>query len=610
MKYQINYNNNNSQQIQQALKVLASWIGEPDLDSTNSFNYFTLENNQEEIKKLNLEETNKLKKIDDFLILSLDDNNKNEITFISMGDRGLANSIYYLYMKLKERQIHDPFSINWNVFETPYFETRGICLFNLPFGLEGLCTDTWTLSAWKVYLNRLRSFNYTSVIFGLHGGMLYHPDYEELIKNSWRYEIYEEVFKYAEEIGLEIIIMHVLNVLPVELWIKHPEIRGTIEIEQGITYCTQKGKEFGENLIKYTLERFKNVPGAALFAFEGGGCNCDYDRNNMVDIVDNFLKFIRKHANPKKLYFCTWFAYVKENFYSPSIKGLRKNLFAQISKDIKIFDVSRKTLKMAKNQDFEILDFLFFMDPEDGCENSLIFPRPLIKMTKDRIFDSIQDLSPNLKGIFGYRVIPKTRFINDYIFGRYLWDPEIELKNLISETAGLLSCSNEEKEGIMYVIQQIEDFWKTLDGDKIKESNKILKSIIQDQKEPLEPLKSIQEALAILDLLLQYYSTDSERKKGTIFQKIYKNMRIMDTFQCYTSYKVWDIVSREVIKQRIKWWTDHSRGLFDPQAFPWNCIWAGKYHLFENKKDVLPWFEMKDLVKIGVQRITSKLKRK
>jgi hypothetical protein len=103
-----------------------------------------------------------------------------------------------------------------------------------------------------------------------------------------------------------------------------------------------------------------------------------------------------------------------------------------------------------------------------------------------------------------------------------------------------------------------------------------------------------------LDLLFQYYSTDSEKKRKSIIQRISRKMKNMGTFQCYTSYKVWDIVSLETIRQRVIWWTDPDRGLFDPKSFPWNCIAEGKYHLIEKKKDVIPWFEMKELLKIGV----------
>ena len=79
MSFNIKYNKNQTKQIEQAVKVLASWIGEPDSSSTKIFKFLTLENNSEEIQKLNLEKTNNLKKIDDFYILSNSSENKNEI---------------------------------------------------------------------------------------------------------------------------------------------------------------------------------------------------------------------------------------------------------------------------------------------------------------------------------------------------------------------------------------------------------------------------------------------------------------------------------------------------------------------------------------------------
>ncbi|MCK4285660.1 MAG: hypothetical protein KAX18_05630 [Candidatus Lokiarchaeota archaeon] len=135
MNYKINYNNNKSTQIEQAIKVLASWIGEADPKSNSSLNFLTIKNNSEEIKNLNLNKANILKKFDDFLIYRDKkdiQNTEKQIFILAIGDRGLANGVYHLYMKLKEQQTQDPFSINWNIFESPFFETRcmmvNICL--------------------------------------------------------------------------------------------------------------------------------------------------------------------------------------------------------------------------------------------------------------------------------------------------------------------------------------------------------------------------------------------------------------------------------------------------------------------------------------------------
>ncbi len=608
LSYLINYKNNDNSQVTQAVKVLQSWIGEPKVDSGNILKFLTLDKNAEDIQILNSEQTNKIQKPDDFLILNDVTGKKNEICIIAQGDRGLANGIYYLHMKLKEQQIKDPFSVQWNIFETPYFETRGMTMFNLPFYLKGLCTDTWTVSEWIEYLNRLRSFNYTTVIYAIHAGMLYNPEFEELRKNEWIYNVCEEVIDYAKTIGLETVILIVFNEFPPELWIKYPNARGYLNLAQGLTYCSEKGKELGETVLQYTLQRFKNVDAWSLFAFEGGGCKCDYCHKNVVDLVVDFIDFIKTNTDSKILYFCTWFAYVHEKFYSPKVKGLRKDLFAKIPKGTKIFDVSRQTLKMAQNQGLEVFDFLFLMDPEDGFENSLIFPKPLLHTMKERIIDSIQNLKP--RGIFGYRLLPKARFINDYAFARYLWNPQISIEDVISEIAGLLSARSEDKEQIQQVIQLIEEFWNDLAEDKLRECEKLLNDIIENKENILEPLKSIQEAVIILNLLFQYYSNDSERKRKSITNKIFRHMLYMDTFQCYTTHKLWEIVALETIKERIRWWTDPKRGLFNPTDFPWNCIREGKYHLIENKKDVLEWISMKDALKAGAQLIASKFKKK
>ncbi|NVM55327.1 MAG: hypothetical protein HWN66_16590 [Candidatus Helarchaeota archaeon] len=610
MIYKISFNGNRNKQIEQAIKVLTSWIGKPDSNSNRSFTFLTMQNNSEEIENLSLEQVDNLKKRDDFLI-SFDknevQNEEGEIFLLAVGDRGLANGIYYLYMKLRDYQTRDPFSINWNDFQTPHFETRGLVL-NFPFSLDGLSTDTWSLSQWKEYLNRIRSFNYTSVEFLIGTWMLFHPDIDELKKNSWRYDLFEAVFQYAAEIGLEIVLLVVFNQIHPDLWIKYPEIRATIWGYQGISYCSQKGKEIGEKILKYTLNRFKHVPSNSLFAFEGGGCNCESCRKNIVDLIVKYLELIKENAEPERLFFITWFANFKENFETPAIKGLRDKLFSKIPKDVKIADVNRKTLQMAADQGYEIFDFIFFIDPEAGMENQAIFPRPHLNLLKERILDSIQEFGLRLKGVIGYRIIPKARFINDYALGRYLWNPEIEVEDIVSEIAGLLSSSIKEKEQITNAILLLEDFWRHLDKNKLKECKRILKTVTKQQKNVPEPLKSIQETIIILNLLFKYYSLDSERRKQGIIQKIFHLMKEMDTFHCYTTYKGWDSVSIEIIKQRVQWWTDPKSGLFNPKSLPWNSLSKAKYHLIDNKKDVLPWMTFSEIVSSAKLVISQKLK--
>ncbi len=609
MSYQISYNENKSKQVEQAVKVLSNWIGDPGSNSTKGINFLTLDNNSKKIQDIALDPTDTPKKIDDFLILTETKEDKKEteeILIISVGDRGLANGIYYLNMKLRASQIRDPFSLNWHDFQTPRYETRGIVL-NFPFRLEKLSTDTWSFSEWKEYLNRIRSFNYTHVEYLIGMYMVYHPEFAELKKNAWRYDLTDQIFQYAADIGLEIVLLVVYNQIHPDLWIKYPEIRATIWGYQGISYCSQRGREIGEKILTYTLDRFKYVPCNSLFAFEGGGCNCEACRANVVDLIVEYLELMRKTAEPEHLYFVTWFANFKENFETPEIKGLRKRLFSKLPKDIGIADVNRKTLHMAADQGYEILDFIFFIDAEAGVENQSVFPRPFLKLLKERISDSNDYFGSKLKGAFGYRTIPKARFMNDYALARYLWNPEIEIDELINEIAGLLSANNNEKEQISQAILLLEDFWTNLEKTKLKECKNILKAVIKQKEEVPEPLQSIHDATIILNLLYKYYSHDSKRRRKGILEQIFNHMKDMDTFHCYVTYSFWHAVAHEVIKQRVGWWTDPKTGLFNPTAVPWNALSKAKYHLIDDKKDVLQWMTFSEMVDAGKQYVSEKL---
>jgi len=60
MNYKIKINSNRTKQIEQALKVLTSWIGEPNSNSSNSLTFLTIQNNSTEIQSLYVEPANNL----------------------------------------------------------------------------------------------------------------------------------------------------------------------------------------------------------------------------------------------------------------------------------------------------------------------------------------------------------------------------------------------------------------------------------------------------------------------------------------------------------------------------------------------------------------------
>jgi hypothetical protein len=270
--------------------------------------------------------------------------------------------------------------------------------------------------------------------------------------------------------------------------------------------------------------------------------------------------------------------------------------------------VNRKTLQMAVAQGYDIYDFIFFIDPEAGMENQAIFPRPHLHLLKERITDSIQVFGSQLQGMFGYRIIPKARFINDYALSRYLWNPEIEIDTVVSEVAGILATSINEKEQLISAILLLEEFWTTLEKGKLKECQKILKTVTKQQKNVPEPLQSIRDTIIILNLLFKYYSHTSKRRKEGIIQKIFALMKEMDTFHCYTTYNWWDALAIEIVKQRVQWWTDPKSGLFNPKSLPWNSLAKAKYHLIDNKKDVLPWMQFSEIVSSAKMVLSQKLK--
>ncbi|MDD1779390.1 MAG: hypothetical protein LUQ65_14605, partial [Candidatus Helarchaeota archaeon] len=57
------------------------------------------------------------------------------------------------------------------------------------------------------------------------------------------------------------------------------------------------------------------------------------------------------------------------------------------------------------------------------------------------------------------------------------------------------------------------------------------------------------------------------------------------------------------------WWTDPENGLFDPQSFNWKPIFKAKYHLINDKKDLLPWMTFSEIYSQGKQFVSQKFKQ-
>ena len=102
----------------------------------------------------------------------------------------------------------------------------------------------------------------------------------------------------------------------------------------------------------------------------------------------------------------------------------------------------------------------------------------------------------------------------------------------------------------------------------------------------------------------EFKSLDLDSVKKDIFNL----MKDMETFHCYTTYRFWHAVSQEMIKQRVSWWTDPKIGLFNPTAAPWNSLVQAKYHLIDDKKDLLKWMTFSDLVDQGKKYVSDSLK--
>ncbi len=401
-------------------------------------------------------------------------------------EQGLANGIYTLLRTLMIEDLNSPWDRAWNLREAPQLRWRSMMVapynFGGAHGFSVFSPDQWAFKHWQQYLDYLRLFNINVV--GLYPMRLYDPAIPETWPNKARYEIWEQVLDYAHRLGLKFTWVQTANHVHQETWWRHPELRPAHEHGWfGCSLCYSKGRDIIRRTQHHTFERFKNADYFMLMFSDGGGaCYCDDCSRDQAAV---FLRMVadtqgtlREVGSPARVIFWNWAldwwyrdmtANIPEYAQRhPRVSRIQQDVFERLARDVVFEDITavpavfgshqQDTLAQAKEQGFaDVIAFAYAMNPE---LRMFAFPQPRIRLMSDML-RYVRD--KGLAGIDGYRLAPHGRVLNDFVFMRLAWNPDLTPAQLIDEMAGYLTTRPENRAKVAEAIRALDAYWEGQD---------------------------------------------------------------------------------------------------------------------------------------------------
>jgi hypothetical protein len=442
------------------------------------------------------------------------------ITIEANTDAGAANGVYTLLRTLMIEDRTSPWERAWELREKPALRWRSMMVapynFGGAHGFSIFSPDQWTFQHWQAYLEYLRLLNLNVV--GLYPMRLYDPAIPETWPNKTRYEIWEQVLDYAHRLGLKFTWVQTANQVHQETWWRHPELRPGHEFGWfGCSLCYSKGRDLVRQTQRHTFERFKNADYFMLMFSDGGGaCYCDDCSRDQAAVflrmVADTQETLRDVNSPARVIFWNWaldwwYRDLTGNIpeYSqkfPQVSRIQQDVFEQLSRDVVFEDITavpavfgghqQDTLVQAKEQGFaDVIAFAYVMNPE---LRMFAFPQPRIRMMSDML-QYVRD--KGLAGIDGYRLAPHGRVLNDYVFMRLAWNPDLTPDQLIDEMAGYLTSRPENRAKVVEGIKALDAYWEG--RDQLANSDRA--ATLFDEAKVGEPSYQLEYTADMLSLL-------------------------------------------------------------------------------------------------------------
>ena len=401
-------------------------------------------------------------------------------------EAGLANGVYTLLRTLLVEDVASPWSRRWDVSESPHFRWRSMMVapynFGAAHGFSVFSPDMWAPKHWKQYLDYLRLLNMNVV--GIYSMRLYDPAIEESWPNRARYAIWKEAMQYAHALGMEFTWVQTANLVHQETWWRHPELRCENEVGwQGCSLCYSKARGLVRRTQRHTFEFFKDADHFMLMFSDGGGaCYCDACSKDQTGI------FLQSMADAKEtltdvgseadVIFWNWVldwwfeafpagipGYLEKY---PQVKEIQEEVYRRLPKNVPFEDITMvpgifaqkklDTLKTAKERGYEtVIGFAYGMNPEMPV---FALPQPRLKP----MIDMMQYAKhAGIDGMDGYRLAPCGRILNDYVFMRLAWNPDLTAEQLIDEMAGYLTENAANRAKVTDAIAALDAYWEGKD---------------------------------------------------------------------------------------------------------------------------------------------------
>ncbi|MCF6310860.1 MAG: hypothetical protein L3J39_00260 [Verrucomicrobiales bacterium] len=496
-----------------------------------------------------------------------------ELGLVAQTQHGLANGIYDLRraILLASPEVKSPSQLLKQGEQAPHFKQRIFYHFMTTWNLQRLTVDTFTMKQWKVHLDRMRALNANQFYFDIWADQYFHPDYPETFKNKAQYDKLREVCDYAHKIGLRTGVVIFPAQIPASVYLAYPEDQAVEAANyHGINMCPSRAWDrvvsFDTFMLSYFGSRLDDV---IVEMQDPGSCLCEQCCKQFPELVKKFVKAYRDVPGgpaDRKIELCTlhfrdWLEEPKGKFLdriAAPIMGLRDKVFSTLPKGTTLLDIDNATMDLGREKyGLENTYFFFDLDPESGIEDAQVFPRVKLKRIEAQIADSVKR---GHHGILAYRMMPFAQHVADYLLFRKCWDPSIETNVAMTELAAEWGISHDKRAIFVQAMRDIDKWWEKKDLQSLDAAESALCELTKEKNSSAH-LKDLKDLVLVLKVLAHY---SKENKSSVAKADFYppaglvKEVRalMIDSriFEAYTVHQHWEIRSREMIGQRMRWW--------------------------------------------------------
>jgi hypothetical protein len=365
----------------------------------------------------------------------------------------------------------------------------------------------------------------------------YLPDHPETYKNEWRFKNYKEALKYARSLGMKTYLQHSYNVVPPFFLYDRSDLEATNPYYRGFMACWSKGKEEIFPLTRQVIDYFADVvDGYILWFVDPGFCGCDECRD-YTSVVLDYLDTIKPIVGDRSINLCLW--------------GIRDYMFEKVldtvSKENFVIMDRPETFQMAKERGLDVLQFAFFLDPENGTEKSNVLPQPKFHEIEERAKAVVER---GLAGIIGYRLTPYTQFVSDWVFYRKLLSPSKPIEEAVVELGHYIYPQKNKASDFSKALMLLDKWWRERDMDDLRESVRLLNAT--RTKSPTNT-NHLADAAEILLMLAEH--TQKKEPMEEFVTKVQERMNRMPIFQGLTIDQIWQGTRSKVfLTPRVEWW--------------------------------------------------------